>query len=139
MLAPEKPTASAPRRNFATPYGGVRSKYKGARAQILPHQGQTWWRRILPVIASHRLTFIVAIVFSFLSLVLQTLVPNMMRNAIDSSLNPIKILALKGHSLAPLKSELHHQVLIIILVGVLTGITGLISRQYLFYLSLIHI
>jgi ATP-binding cassette subfamily B protein len=133
MLAPEKPTASAPRRNFATPYGGVRSKYKGARAQILPHQGQTWWRRILPVIASHRLTFIVAIVFSFLSLVLQTLVPNMMRNAIDSSLNPIKILALKGHSLAPLKSELHHQVLIIILVGVLTGITGLISRQYLFY------
>ena len=104
----------------ANPLGGVRSKYEGPRVRILRDQSLPWWRRILPVIASHRLTFLVAIVLSFVSLILQTLVPNMLNGAIENGL--VK------HSTA-----LHPDVVHILIVGLLTGISGIISRQYLYY------
>ena len=104
----------------ANPLGGVRSKYEGPRVRILRDQSLPWWRRILPVIASHRLTFLVAIVLSFVSLILQTLVPNMLNGAIENGL--VK------HSTA-----LHTDVVHILIVGLLTGISGIISRQYLYY------
>lgn len=104
----------------ANPLGGVFSKYPGARAQISRDQSLAWWRRILPVIASHRLTFSIAIVGSLISLLLQTLVPNMLNKAIDT--------ALVVHSHA-----LHTDVIHLLIVGVLAGITGIISRQYVYY------
>ncbi len=104
----------------ANPLGGVRSKYEGPRVRILRDQSLPWWRRILPVIASHRLSFLVAIVLSFVSLILQTLVPNMLNGAIENGL--VK------HSTA-----LHTDVVHILIVGLLTGISGIISRQYLYY------
>jgi ATP-binding cassette subfamily B protein len=79
----------------------------------------TWWRRILPVIASHRLPFILAIGLSFVSLVFQTLVPNMLNGAIN-------------HALIPHSNKLHSDVIAILIVGVLAGITGAVSRQYVF-------
>ena len=104
----------------ANPLGGVRSKYPGPRAEISRDRNLTWWRRILPIIASHRLTFFVAIGLSFVSLVFQTLVPNMLNGAIDNGL--VK------HS-----GALHTDVIHILIVGVLAGLTGIISRQYVFY------
>jgi ATP-binding cassette subfamily B protein len=104
----------------ANPLGGVRSKYEGPRVRILRDQSLPWWRRILPVIASHRMTFLVAIVLSFVSLILQTLVPNMLNGAIENGL--VK------HSTA-----LHTDVVHILIVGLLTGVSGIISRQYLYY------
>ena len=104
----------------ANPLGGVRSKYEGPRVRILRDQSLPWWRRILPVIASHRLTFLVAIVLSFVSLILQTLVPNMLNGAIENGL--VK------HSTA-LHTDVEHN----LIVGLMTGISGIISRQYLYY------
>ena len=103
----------------ANPLGGVTSNYPGPRVRISRDRTLPWWRRILPVIASHRATFITAIGLSFISLIFQTLVPNMLNGAID-------------HALVKHSTALHTDVVHIVIVGILAGITGLISRRYVF-------
>ncbi len=103
----------------ANPLGGVTSNYPGPRVRISKDRTLPWWRRILPVIASHRATFITAIGLSFLSLIFQTLVPNMLNGAID-------------HALVKHSTALHTDVIHIVIVGLLAGITGLISRRFVF-------
>jgi ATP-binding cassette subfamily B protein len=107
-------------RESANPLGGVTSNYPGPRVRISRDKTLPWWRRILPVIASHRTTFIAAIGLSFLSLIFQTLVPNMLNGAID-------------HALVKHSTALHTDVVHIVIVGLLAGITGLVSRRYVFY------
>jgi ATP-binding cassette subfamily B protein len=75
---------------------------------------------VLPVIQSHRVPFITAIVLSFVSLIFQVFVPNMLADDINNTF--IKHVA-----------ALHGDVISIVIVGVLAGVTGIISRQYLFY------
>jgi ATP-binding cassette subfamily B protein len=106
--------------NDVNPLGGVRSKYRGPRAKISRDRSLPWWRRILPVIAAHKVSFSVAVSLSLVSLIFQTLVPKMLLKAIDD--------ATAFH-----KGPLHHEVIAILIVGVLAGISGVISRQYLFY------
>jgi ATP-binding cassette, subfamily B, bacterial len=103
----------------ANPLGGITSNYPGPRVRISRDTTLPWWRRILPVIASHRVTFITAITLSFVSLIFQTLVPNMLNGAID-------------HALVKHSTALHTDVVHIVIVGVLAGIAGYISRRYLF-------
>jgi len=102
----------------ANPLGGVRSKYPGPKARISRDQNLAWWRRILPIIASHRATFITSIVLSFVSLVFQTLVPNMLNHAITT---------IQTHA-----AGLNREVVQILVVGLLAGVTGIISRQYVY-------
>jgi ATP-binding cassette, subfamily B, bacterial len=104
----------------ANPLGGVTSKYPGPRREISRDQSLPWWRRVLPVIQSHRVPFIAAIVLSFVSLVFQVLVPNMLANDITNTF--VKHVA-----------ALHTDVIFVVIVGVLAGVTGIVSRQYLFY------
>lgn len=73
----------------------------------------------MPIIASHRVTFICSIALSFASLIFQTLIPNLLNGAITN--------ALEKHS-----ASLHRAVTEIIIFGVLAGITGIVSRQYLY-------
>jgi ATP-binding cassette subfamily B protein len=108
------------REGEANPLGGVTSTYPGPRAQISTNHNLSWWRRILPVIESHRLTFFVAIGLSFVSLVFQVLVPNMLSSDIDNTL--IKHV-----------TSLHNDVVAVVIVGLLAGVTGIISRQYVYY------
>jgi ATP-binding cassette subfamily B protein len=103
----------------ANPLGGVTSEYRGPVARISRDRNLTWWRRVLPVIASHRLTFTLAIGLSFVSLVFQTLVPNMLNGAIN-------------HGLVRHSTALHTDVIHILIVGLLAGVTGIISRKYVF-------
>jgi ATP-binding cassette subfamily B protein len=111
----EKDTLGGP----ANPLGGVTSRYPGPRHEISRDQNLAWWRRVLPVIQSHRVTFITAIVLSFISLVFQVLVPNMLSNDID-------------HTFVKHVASLHGDVISIVIVGVLAGVAGIISRQYLY-------
>ena len=106
-------------RTDSDPLGGVYSSYRGPRAQISRDRSLPWWRRILPVISSHRVTFTVAISLSFISLVFQTLVPKLLNGAID-------------RSLVQHVASLHTAVIEILVVGVIAGITGIVSRQYVF-------
>ena len=103
----------------ANPLGGIRSKYPGPRHEISRDQDLTWWRRVLPVIQSHRVTFVTAIVLSFVSLIFQVLVPNMLSNDID-------------HTFVRHVASLHGDVLSLVIVGLLAGAAGIISRQYLY-------
>ena len=114
-------TGSAPggEDGSANPLGGVRSSYEGPRVRILRDKTLPWWRRVLPVIASHRLTFLTAIVLSFVSLILQTLIPNVLGGAITG---------LVKHS-----SALHANVEHILVIGLIAGASGIVSRRYLFY------
>ena len=103
----------------ANPLGGVTSKYPGPRHEISRDQNLSWWRRVLPVIQSHRITFITAIVLSFVSLIFQVLVPNMLSNDID-------------HTFVRHTWSLHGDVISIVIVGLLAGAAGIISRQFLY-------
>jgi ATP-binding cassette subfamily B protein len=103
----------------ANPLGGISSSYPGPRNEISRNQSLTWWRRVLPVIQSHRLTFVTAIVLSFVSLIFQVLVPNMLSNDID-------------HTFVRHVTSLHSDVISIVIVGLLAGVTGIISRQFLY-------
>ncbi len=106
----------------ANPLGGVTSKYPGPRREIAKDTSLSWWRRVLPVIESHRAAFFAAIGLSFVSLVFQVLVPNMLSSDIDRTL--------ERHI-----GSLSRAVAEILVVGVLAGITGIISRQYLYYVA----
>jgi ATP-binding cassette subfamily B protein len=103
----------------ANPLGGITSKYPGPRNEISRNQNLSWWRRVLPVIQSHRLTFITAIVLSFVSLVFQVLVPNMLSDDIS-------------HTFVHHITSLHSDVIAIVIVGLLAGVSGIISRQFLY-------
>jgi len=103
----------------ANPLGGITSRYPGPRNEISRNQSLAWWRRVLPVIQSHRLTFVTAIVLSFVSLIFQVLVPNMLSNDID-------------HTFVKHVTSLHSDVVSIVIVGLLAGVTGIISRQFLY-------
>lgn len=74
---------------------------------------------MLPVVTSHKASFATAIGLSFVSLIFQTLIPNMLNGAID-------------HALIHHQQALHTDVIEIVLVGLAAGITGVISRQNLF-------
>jgi ATP-binding cassette subfamily B protein len=111
----EKDTLGGP----ANPLGGVTSRYPGPRHEISRDQNLSWWRRVLPVIQSHRASFVTAIVLSFVSLIFQVLVPNMLSNDID-------------HTFVHHTWSLHGDVISIVIVGVLAGVAGIISRQFLY-------
>ncbi len=117
-FAPASPPASASEEG-ANPLGGVRSRYPGPRARIAPDPSLPWWRRVLPVITSHRGPFIASISLAFVSSVLQVLVPNMLNGDVDN--------ILLRHV-----GSLRDAVVAIVVVGVLAGLTGLASRQYLY-------
>jgi len=97
----------------------VTSKYPGPRREISRDQSLPWWRRVLPVIASHRGTFITAISLSFVSLIFQVLVPNMLSSDIE-------------RTFVRHVSSLHADVISIVIVGLLAGVTGIVSRQFLY-------
>jgi ATP-binding cassette subfamily B protein len=98
---------------------GLKTKYAGPTAQVSPDTSLEWWRRILPVLTSHRLTFFIAISLSFVSLFFQTLIPNYLNYALTG------LISHHGRSL-------NHDVAWIIGIGIVTGITGVISRNYVF-------
>ncbi len=75
---------------------------------------------MLPVIQSHRATFLTAIGLSFVSLIFQVLVPNMLSNDID-------------HTFVKHLASLHSDVISIVIVGLLAGVSGIVSRQFLYY------
>ncbi|MGC8498491.1 MAG: ABC transporter ATP-binding protein [Acidimicrobiales bacterium] len=101
------------------PLGGVRSDYPGPRRPLAPDPGLSWWRRVLPIVASHRAVFLAAIILSFASLVFQTLVPSLLNGAID-------------HALVKNNGTLSHDVEMIVVIALAAGVTGILSRRYLY-------
>ena len=94
-------------------------RYLPPSATIDPDRSLRWWRRILPILKTRRWAFLVALTLSFVSLIFQVEVPNLLNQAINATV------ADKGASL-------EGYVAVVAVLGVLAGITGFGSRWLLF-------
>ena len=89
------------------------------RATIDPDKSLPWLRRVMPIMGAHKGIFITSLVASFVGLVLQVLVPNLINKAITNSIQ---------HHTVPLD----HYVWLIVGIGLVGGVAGYISRLFLF-------
>ena len=115
MTPPEAvtPTVAAPA-SVAEP-----SPYPAPRATIDPDTTKTWLRRAMPVLRAHRGIFITSLVLSFVGLVLQVQIPDLLNHAIDNSIVRQTV-------------PLHFYVWWILGLGLAGGVAGYISRLFLF-------
>jgi ATP-binding cassette subfamily B protein len=97
------------------------SQYARPRATIDPDTSKSWMRRAMPIVRSHQGAFVTALTLSFVGLVMQVQVPNILKNALDNS-----ILS-HAHTV-----PLHIYVWWIVGLGLAGAVTGYISRLYLF-------
>ncbi len=97
---------------------GVSARYRPPRATIDPDQDKTWLARARPIVLSHRWTLGSALVMSFVALVLQVEIPNVLNHAITYSLQDKTV-------------PLSHYVRISVILGVGAGISAYISRLFL--------
>ena len=79
----------------------------------------TWWRRALPIIQAHRSIFIISLSLSFLGLVLQVMIPQLLNKAITNSIQ---------HHTVPLS----FYVWWIVALGLAGAVIGYIARLFLF-------
>jgi ATP-binding cassette subfamily B protein len=89
------------------------------RATIDPDKSLSWLRRVMPIMKAHKGIFITSLVLSFVGLVLQVQIPNLLNNAINNSIT---------HHTVPLS----HYVWWIVALALVGGVTGYISRLFLF-------
>jgi ATP-binding cassette, subfamily B, bacterial len=95
------------------------ARYEGPRATIDPDASKTWLRRARPILRAHRGIFITSLVMSFVGLVLQVQIPNILNHAIDNSIIAHKV-------------PLHIYVWWVVGLGLAGGVAGYISRLFLF-------
>ena len=95
------------------------TSYRRPKATVDPDTTKSWWKRFVPIVATRRVPFIAALVFSGISLVLQVLIPNLLNQAIDRSIVTPSV-------------PLSHYVTEIIWIAVAAGIVGYLSRWLLF-------
>jgi ATP-binding cassette subfamily B protein len=88
-------------------------------ATIDPDTSLPWLRRVMPIMGAHKGIFITSLVASFVGLVLQVLVPNLLNEAITNSI--------QRHTV-----PLSHYVWIIVAIGLVGGVAGYISRLFLY-------
>jgi ATP-binding cassette, subfamily B, bacterial len=110
-------TATPPTETRFAPSGNS-SRYKAPRAEIDPDRSKSWLRRALPVVKAHRFTMITALVLSFISLLIQVQIPNLLNGAVTNSLQ---------HHTTPLS----HYVRIVFILAGCAGISSYISRLFL--------
>ncbi len=105
----------------------VTSRYEPPRAGIDPDRSKSWLRRALPLLVAHKRTFITSLVMSFVGLVLQVQIPNLLNRAINNS-----IVASMVPSTAARAVPLSHYVWWVVGLAVVGGFAGFISRLLLF-------
>jgi ATP-binding cassette subfamily B protein len=95
------------------------ARSEAPRATIDPDTSLTWLRRVLPIMKAHKGIFITSLTLSFVGLVLQVQIPNLLGNAIDNSIT--------AHTV-----PLSNYVWWVVGLGVVGGIATYISRRFLF-------
>jgi ATP-binding cassette subfamily B protein len=98
---------------------GVTSNYEAPKATVDPDTSKSWLRRAYPIVASHKRHFLTALILSFVGLVLQVQIPDLLNHAIDNSL--------VAHTV-----PLHFYVDWVVVLGLVGGVAGYISRTSLF-------
>jgi ATP-binding cassette subfamily B protein len=95
------------------------ARYEPPKATIDPDRSKTWLRRALPIALAHKRIFIASLVLSFVGLLMQVLIPDLMNKAITDSIQSHRV---------PL--GVYTGAIIGLAVG--TGVIGYISRQLLY-------
>ncbi len=108
------PPRSAPR---ALPTG-IKSRYRPPRATIDPDHSKSWIPRALPVVLSHKWTLFTALTLSFIGLVLQVQIPNLLNQAVTNSLQQATV-------------PLSHYVTLVFALAIGAGISAYVSRLFL--------
>ena len=94
------------------------SRYRPPRARIDPDRSLSWLRRALPVVLAHKRTLLVALILSFVALLLQVQIPVLLNHAVTNSLQ---------HATVPLS----HYVRLVLVLAVAIGISAYLSRLFL--------
>ncbi len=100
-------------------HGAEVARYPAPRGSVDPDKTKTWLRRAMPILRAHRVIFITALVLSFVGLVLQVQIPDLLNHAIDNSV--------LRHTV-----PLHFYVWWILGLGLAGGLSGYVSRLFLF-------
>jgi ATP-binding cassette subfamily B protein len=114
-----------PRRAVANEIGtefspiAVEARTEAPPPGIDPDASKTWLRRALPILAAHRVIFGISLGLSFVGLVFQVMIPNLLNHAISNSI--------EAHTV-----PLAHYVWWIVGLGVAAGISGYIARLFLY-------
>jgi ATP-binding cassette subfamily B protein len=82
-------------------------------------QSKSWLKRAMPIVMSHKKYFITALICSFIGLVIQVQVPDLLNKALDNSIVFHKV-------------PLHFYVYWVIALAIGAGIAGFISRYFMF-------
>jgi ATP-binding cassette, subfamily B, bacterial len=98
---------------------GNTSRYNPPRAWIDRDQDKTWLRRAMPIVLARKKTLFSALGLSFLSLLLQVQIPNLLNSAANASLHP------------PYATPLVHYVRIVFALAVAAGISSYFARLLL--------
>ena len=98
--------------------GTVTSRYRAPRATIDPDRGKSWIGRARPVVLAHRWTLLTALTLSFLGLVLQVQIPNLLNKAVTNSL--------QKHTV-----PLSHYVTLVLALAVAAGASAYVARLFL--------
>ena len=95
------------------------ARNEAPRATIDPDSSLPWLKRVRPIMWAHKGIFITSLVMSFVGLVLQVQIPNLLNRAISNSIQ---------HHTVPLS----HYVWWVVGLGLVGGVAGYISRLFLF-------
>jgi ATP-binding cassette subfamily B protein len=112
----------------------VPALYEAPRAWVGGDTSQGWLRRALPIIWSHKAMFATALSMSFVGLVLQVEIPQVLgSDAVNRALVPW----IEQHArhravpLAPFEHRLTHYVLAVLILAGAAGVCGYLSRSFL--------
>ncbi len=98
--------------------------YHAPRSTIDPDRSKSWLGRALPILRAHRGIWITSLVLSFLGLVFQVQIPDLLNHAIDNSIVP----GIEHTHAVPL----HIYVWWLLGLGIAGGVSGYVSRLFLF-------
>lgn len=103
----------------------TRLRHQAPRATIDPDTSLGWFKRLLPLVRSHRGPLVLGLITGLIALVLQVAVPAVVRNAIDAV----------GDGSGGDRDELTQWIVVLIIVGVGRFVFGALYRFSLFRLA----
>jgi hypothetical protein len=81
---PSSAAAGPPSTEFVP--SGIESRHQAPTAWIDPDCSKSWLGRAMPVVLSHKRTLFSALTLSFVALLLQVQIPNLLNKAVTNSL-----------------------------------------------------
>ncbi len=111
------------------------SSFPSPKATIDPDTTKTWFRRIIPIVKTHKVAFSIALIMSFVGLMIQVQIPLILQHAFEHSFEHAVVTHVGGHKVTTIvhpSVALSHYVWLVAVLGFAAGISGFISRRFLY-------